>query len=107
MPCMSQPRTPEIVKAQATALQRLEAALAAGTVAVAVSSKGGVAFRGWKDTAGLADLCAYRALTASNSPALRRALARAEVIAGRKVDAQVVASGTHSHDGGKTWHPGH
>lgn len=107
MPCFTKPSTPLQVAARASAMQRLEAALAAGTVAVAVSGKGGVAFRGWTDREDISDVCAYRALTASNSPALRRALARAEVIAGRKVDAQVVATGVHSHDGGKTWHGGH
>ncbi len=31
------------------------------------------------------------------------ALAKAEAQAGRTVDKQAVASGLHSHDGGKTW----
>jgi hypothetical protein len=53
------------------------------------------------------DVCAYRTLTASNSWALRQAVAKAEQLAGRKVSAAQVAAGTHSHDGGKTFGPGH
>lgn len=33
----------------------------------------------------------------------RAEIARAEQIAGRSVDRQVLAAGVHSHDGGKTW----
>jgi hypothetical protein len=56
---------------------------------------------------GISDACAYRKLLASGSPALRAALAKAEAMAGRKVDPQAIASGVHSHDGGRTWNPGH
>jgi hypothetical protein len=95
--------------AQGTAVDRLNLALAAGTVTVKVGANGAIAFTGWAqdDRAGVSDLCAYRKLAAQNSPQLRRALARAEVIAGRTVDRATVASGTHSHDGGASWHPGH
>ena len=34
------------------------------------------------------------------------AIAKAEQIAGRAVDRQVVGHGVH-HDGGISWHPGH
>lgn len=40
---------------------------------------------------------------ASNSWELRQAVARAEAQQGRKVNAHAVASGLHSHDGGKNW----
>lgn len=103
MPCDTQALTATQAAAQVTALQRLNAALAAGTVAVRIGAQGGLAFTGWQDRAGLSDLCAYRRLTASNSQALRRALARAEVTAGRKLDPQALSRGVHSHDGGKTW----
>ena len=64
---------------------------------------------GWQqeDRSGLSDLCAYRKLLASNSPELRRAVARAEVVAGRKIDPRMVSAGVHSHDDGKSFHPGH
>ena len=44
-----------------------------------------------------------RRLSAKGSESLRRAVARAEALAGRKADARAIASGVHSHDGGRTW----
>ncbi|MDH4172110.1 MAG: hypothetical protein OEW90_01795 [Betaproteobacteria bacterium] len=89
----------------AEATKRLEAALAAGSVSLVVGPQGSVAFRNWRaaERAGLTDLCAYRRLRAENSPALRRALARAEAIGGVKVNEKAVAQGVHSHDGGQSW----
>jgi len=108
MPCMNRPnRTPLQRTRQLEALKRLDAALAAGTVTVTVGATGAVAFRAWTDREGVTDVCAYRALAAANSAALRRAVMRAEALAGRKLDARTVAAGVHSHDGGQTWHPGH
>jgi hypothetical protein len=91
------------------ALAKLEAQLATGSVKVKVGSNGAVAFDGWKpdDRDRVTDVCAYRTLSASGSFALRQAVQRAEAQSGRKVNATAVAAGTHSHDGGKTWHPGH
>ncbi len=104
MPCMTQENLTVTQKAdQQSALARLGAALAAGTVTVVIGATGGIAFRGWKDNRGVSDLCAYRALTAANSAPLRRALARAEAMSGRKLDARAVSAGVHSHDGGRTF----
>lgn len=109
MPCDSYIKlgeTPEIRKKKvATALEKLEAALSAGSVKVKVGANGALTFTGWsgKDRDGISDLCAYRKLAAKGSPSLRSAIARAEVTAGRKIDERVIASGVHSHDGGKTW----
>lgn len=108
MPCMTATNlTPVQKAAQASAIERLAAALGAGAVTLKIGANGAVALVNWTDRAGVSDLCAYRALTAKNSPELRRALARAEALAGRKVSVQTVAAGVHSHDGGRTWHPGH
>lgn len=108
MPCDSNPNlTPVQKQDQKTALARLAASLGAGTVQVVIGTAGGIAFKGWTERAGVSDLCAYRRLTAANSPELRKALARAEAMSGRKVDARQVAAGTHSHDDGAHWHPGH
>jgi len=85
------------------AIERLRAALAAGSVTVVVGTNGSLAFRNWKDADGVADLCAYRRLAAQNSPELRRAVMRAEAMAGRKIDQRAIAAGQHSHDGGLTW----
>jgi len=89
------------------ALARLERALAGGTVKPVIGSNGAVAFKGLWLRDGISDVCAYRALTAQGSAAMRAAIARAEVNAGTKVNLQAVASGVHSHDGGTTWHTGH
>lgn len=86
-----------------SAIEKLDAALALGTVKVVVGASGSIAFKGWNtaDRDGLADVCAFRRL--GNSPALRKALARAEALAGRKVDPRAINAGVHSHDGGSTW----
>lgn len=107
MPCDTQREPVQIMK-MASALDRLEKALAIGApgaVTVVIGAQGGIAFRGWKpeDRAGLTDLCAYRKLAAKNSSELRRAIARAEALYGRKLDPQALAAGVHSHDGGHSW----
>lgn len=102
MPCLTQPAaTPQTKARQRSALERLLAALAAGTVKVQVGRAGGVAFAGWTDREGVSDLCAYRAL--SNRPEMRRALLRAEAMSGNRMDPRAIASGLHSHDNGATW----
>ena len=89
------------------ALKKLETQLQAGRVNVAISPQGAVAFNGWQERDDVTDACAYRALTAEGSWALKQAVAKAEAMSGRKVSASAVASGQHSHDGGQTWGPGH
>lgn len=104
MPCISQPnRTPEVIKAQESAIERLNKALGNNEASLVIGPAGSVAFKGWTDRADVSDLCAYRKLASSNSPALRRAIMRAEAMAGRKIDPRAVASGMHSHDQGATW----
>lgn len=104
MPCMTQPTLTEQQKqSQVEALRRLNDAVGAGTVKVIIGRNGGIAFAGWAqdDRSGVSDLCAYRALM--NSPAMRRAVMRAEAMQGNKLDPRAIASGLHSHDGGATW----
>lgn len=105
MPCIGQElnQTPWRKQQIASAIERLNRAIETGTVTVVIGAQGGIAFKGWQDNAGVSDLCAYRKLAAENSPALRKALARAEVVAGRRLDQRAVAAGVHSHDGGRTW----
>lgn len=109
MACMGMNQPRATIAQRMDAARRLEKMIEAGTVTAVLGATGAVAFKGWaeQDRGGLSDVCAYRALTAANSPALRRAIARAEALAGRKVNAQAVAAGVHSHDGGRTWGPGH
>lgn len=89
------------------ALRRLESYLQAGRVTVRVGPTGAVAFVGWTDRDGLSDACTYRVLQFQGSFALRTAVARAEAMAGRKVDQRAILAGHHSHDGGNTWGRGH
>lgn len=100
--------TPQKRKTQIEeAMARLQKALAAGTVTIKIGANGALTFNGAWDRAGISDSCAYRKLMAAGSPELRRALGRAEALAGRKADERVIASGVHSHDGGKTFDPPH
>lgn len=104
MVCDTRPNLTAQGKADmARALARLEAALSMGAANVVIGRNGAVAFTGWGDRAGYSDVCAYRRLASQNSPELRRAVARAEAVAGRKIDARAVAAGMHSHDNGATW----
>lgn len=98
------------IAARDNALAVLERKLAAKEVTVVVDPRtGAVAFRGWQDADrnGLADVCVFRALSSKNSPELRRAVYAAEAKAGRNIDKRQIAAGTHSHDGGQTFHKGH
>jgi hypothetical protein len=107
MPCDTKLRVNQSLKERMAevkaALQRLEASLRMGTVKVAISQNGAVAFTGWNDRDSVTDVCAYRTLAAENSWALKQAVMRAEQMSGRKVNPTAVAAGFHSHDGGQTW----
>lgn len=109
MPCDTIRKTPEQTSEErrleiTRSIQRLQEGLANGTVTAVVGPTGGVTFRGWTGQSDrVTDLCAYRRLMATNSPELRRAMAKAEALAGRGVSQTALASGLHSHDGGKTW----
>lgn len=87
------------------ALSDLKQKLGQGLVTVVIAPNGAVTFKGWSqaDRKDLSDVCAYRTLAAQGSWELRQAVARAEALSGRKVNPKAIASGLHSHDGGKTW----
>lgn len=104
MPCLTQPAaTPVQRERQRAALERLAAAIGAGSVRIIVGRAGGIAFAGWRaeDREGVSDVCAYRAIM--HRPEVRRALVRAEAMSGHRMDPRAVASGLHTHDGGATW----
>jgi hypothetical protein len=63
------------------ALDRLERYLKNGTVQVKVGPQGAIVFQGWRDRSGVS----------------------AQAMSGKRVNPKAVASGTHSHDGGRTW----
>ena len=104
MPCTSQPTASTLQRQRILdAIKRLDLGLEAGAIKPVIGAAGSIAFHGWGDREGVSDLCAYRALAAANSPALRRAVMRAEAISGRRLDARAIGAGVHSHDGGATW----
>lgn len=99
----------ERVSAIDAALKRLETFLQTGKASIAIGPTGGIAFKGWAvtDRDDITDVCAFRTLQSQGSWALRQAIAKAEAMQGRKVNMHAVIGGHHSHDGGKTWGPGH
>jgi hypothetical protein len=103
MPCLSTPRKGQTLQARISqvdaALKRLTQYLTTGRVTIGIAPNGAVSFNGWKDRDDVSDVCAYRAMAAENSFALRQAVARAEALSGRKVNAAAVAQGWHTHDG--------
>lgn len=100
-----QQRADEVRRATAS----LDRRLANRQVKPVIGANGGITFVGWPEVErdGVTDACAYRRLMVKGSSLAKAAITRAEQISGRTVDRKVLASGTHSHDGGKTWHKGH
>lgn len=76
-------------------LRQLERSLTLGRVGIKVTARGGIEFTNWAaaERGDLCDACTFRQLTASGSAELRKALARAEVTAGRSVDMAVIGRG--------------
>ena len=89
------------------AVERLAKALATGRAKAVVGPQGAVTFTGEGASvlgdARVTDACCYRRVMSTGSALARAAIAKAEMMAGRKVDRQVVAQGFHSHDSGGTW----
>src|SRR5271165_3279289 len=110
MPCESMKKPGQTLQQRAAEVramvERLSAALASGRARAVVGPRGQVAFTGLSDRErdGVTDACAYRRLMVSGGALARAAVARAEQLAGRSIDRKTVAQGTHSHDGGHTWH---
>ena len=112
MPCDTMRLTPgqkseERLAQIKKALMGLEAMMASGNVTLKIGPQGAVAFVGadlslLRDNK-ISDVCAFRKMQIAGSPALRMALARAEALAGRKINLQAMAAGQHSHDQGGTW----
>lgn len=89
------------------AVEKLSKAIAAGRVNPVVGPQGAIAFQGWdaaRAESRMTDACALRQLMATGSALALQAIQKAEMLAGRKVDKQVIGVGAHSHDGGRTWH---
>jgi hypothetical protein len=88
-----------------TAIEKLAEKLAKGTVKAKVGPQGAIAFVGWLDTdrSRVTDNCAFRRIMATGSAQAKLAILKAEQMAGRSVNKQVIAQGAHSHDG-THWH---
>lgn len=87
------------------ALGRLESLLASRTVRPVVNKDGLIYFEGWteSDRGRVSDACALRLILSGGGSLAKAAIARAEAMAGRPINKQLVAQGYHSHDQGKTW----
>ena len=110
MPCDTM-RLPEQTMAQRmtevrTAVQQIDAMLAARKIGVRVGPQGAVTFTGLSDAdrRRMTDACIYRRIVQSGTAAAKMAIARAEQVSGRTISKAVVANGVHSHDGGASWH---
>lgn len=113
MPCDTRLKPQQTIQQRADeirkTLERVNSGLASRRVRVKVGPQGGVAFIGLTDDErdGVTDACIYRRIMATGSALAKAAIANAEMVAGRYVDAKAVAQGVHSHDGGRSWHHGH
>ena len=110
MPCDTQLEPKQTIQQRAeevrAAVRSLDALLKRRRARVVVGPQGAITFTGWPEQARarVTDACAYRRIMASGSTLAKMEIARAEQLAGRAVDKKVVATGTHSHDGGVSWH---
>lgn len=110
MPCDTQLKKGQTIAERALEVrkagQEIDRLLSAGRVGVKIGPQGAVTFIGIPDDvrSGITDACVYRRIMTSGSHSARQAIAKAEQLAGRAVDKKAVATGIHSHDGGKTWH---
>lgn len=89
------------------AAERISKKLTTGTSKPVVDkTTGAIAFTNLteEERDGVTDACAYRLILVHGSALAKAAIARAEQLAGRTVDKQVIGQGVHSHDGGHTWH---
>lgn len=92
------------VKKRVTAIDKL---IATRKVGVKIGPQGAITFTGISeaDRDSMTDVCIYNMLKVTGSSAVKMAITKAEVLAGRGVNQDAVKAGIHSHDGGATWHP--
>lgn len=90
-------------------VEKFNAGLASKSVRAVVGKNGAITFTGLSDSErdGVTDACVYRQIMVSGTALAKQAIHSAELRAGRSVDKSVLATGTHSHDGGQSWDAGH
>jgi hypothetical protein len=110
MPCDRRLRRGQTISQRKTEIRdsvtKLAKLLAEKKVKPVIGPQGAIAFKGWteQDRADVSDACAYRQLMVHGSALAKAEIARAEQLAGRSVNKQIIGHGAHSHDGGHTWH---
>jgi len=110
MPCDTRLKPRQTISERKDEVRRVQerviAGLKSGKIKPKVDAKGGVVFTGLTDDErdGVTDGCIYRRVMVSGSQLAIQEIIKAERLAGRSVDKQLVAQGYHSHDGGGTWH---
>jgi len=110
MPCDTKLKANQTISQRAEevirATGRIQAGIIQGRIKVKVGPQGAVAFDGIPESErdGVTDACIYRRIMATGSALAKMEIAKAETLAGRSVNRQVVGQGVHSHDGGRTWH---
>jgi hypothetical protein len=108
MPCDTRVKRNQTLSQRVTEVRGVVEAvgrlLASGQVKVKVGPQGGIAFLGLSEAQrdGVTDACLVRRLMAGGSVTAKLAIERAELLAGRKVDKQVIGQGGHYH--GDVWH---
>lgn len=87
-------------------VSKVSDALTRGRVKPKIGPQGAIAFEGLDEAErdGVTDACIYRRIMVTGSALAKAAIARAEQLAGKSVNRQVIGQGAHSHDGGHTWH---
>jgi hypothetical protein len=94
-------------------IEKVAQEIVKGRVKPKVGPTGAIAFEGLDkvvDRRGIHDACVYRRIMATGSALAKQQLARAEQLAGRRVDAKALAGGHHAHfdaNGNAHWHGGH
>ncbi len=90
-------------------IDTVEKFLIAGKVKVKIGPRGEIAFVGLPEDErnGVADACCYRRIMSTGSGLAKAAIQRAEAMAGRTVNKQLVGIGAHGHtdaQGNTVWH---
>ncbi len=87
-------------------VDRIQRGLVNGSMKLRLSATGAPAFDGLADADknNVTDACIYRRIMATGSALAKAKLVSAQALLGRAVQT---TNGTHSHDGGATWHGSH
>lgn len=117
MPCDSKPFRPEQSlsdrKAEVKRVVDLVASeIVAGRVVAKIGPNGAIAFQGLTEAMrrGVTDSCVARRIMSGTNALAKQQMARAEMLAGRRVDMKALAGGHHGHfdsSGNVHWHGGH